>query len=76
MKTVLVLLTLLGCCDTAVPNDSAPPCPGTTITVWGDAPLGCDLTGSQTLTVLGITEADCDHRGGAWVYEACQSVDY
>ena len=51
--------------------------PGVDVVVWAWESTPCDLDGSQTLVELGLpNEAACDDRGGVWVYEACEGVDY
>lgn len=56
---------------------SKPACDPGVITVRVDQETPCDLIGgSNTLTVLGGTEADCDQSGGRWYYEACENVDF
>ena len=58
--------------------DVKPPCAAGEVLFWvgiyHDFP--CDLTADNTLTLLGGTEAECDHAGGRWIYEACENADF
>ena len=77
---VIALSALLGGCvashTSPTSTDTRPPCEGAVVTVWGEDSLTCDVSPPQLLVVLGITESRCDDLGGAWVYEACEGVDY
>ena len=54
-----------------------PTCAPGEVTVHGTDWPTCDLDPRvNTLTVLGITEHQCDDIGGAWIYEACVDTDY
>ena len=79
----LALAPLAGCALPVVakPAPAGPPpkpaCEaGAEIVVWGDDATPCDLDGSNTLTVLGIPESECDHIGGHFEYEACVDADF
>ena len=54
-----------------------PACEPGEIVVHGDEPTPCDLIGgANTLTILDITEAECNDFGGRWWYEACLDTDF
>lgn len=76
-KMMLAGVVLAGCAGAP----SAPPvhaaCPAGEVTVWEGEPVTCDLVGgTNTLTILGGTEAECNDAGGRWWYEACVEVDF
>jgi len=71
------LVTLMGWCAPQC-TPSKPTCEAGEIVVWASEEVPCDLVGNvNTLTILGLpNEAACDQHGGAWVYEACDLVDF
>ena len=77
----LALLSLAGC-GFAVPAPAvgpAPlaPCQPGVIIVHGDEPTPCDLIGdANTLTILDISEAECDLYGGRFVEGECRDTDF
>jgi len=83
LKLLLLPLAAAGGCAPAACQPASPgprptvACqPGVEIVIEWDQPAPCDLDGSQTLVLLGGTEAHCESVGGRWVYEACEDVDY
>ena len=81
---IVALAVLMGGC---VAHSTQPPAPvsspgrlavcvGPEVVVWNDDPVPCDVVPPQVLTILGISEPECDRLGGRYEYEACVGVDY
>lgn len=73
--------TLVATNGTLPATDPVQPCPGTTVTVAVDEPVGCDVIPPQRLDVTGATRQECADMGGDLeLYDdgegECPGVDY
>ena len=82
MRRIIITATIIVAAATAcTPRplthdyfDPSDDCPAGEVIVHGDEPTPCDLVaGVNTLTILDITEAECD---GDWWYEACTNAGF
>lgn len=69
-----------GASATGLPSTDWPTCPATILVADG-APISCDLDGRQTLSLVHVNRATCDHAGGRFVIvpnraAVCADVDY
>jgi hypothetical protein len=52
-------------------------CAGPVVTAYRNDPVTCDLVPGQRLDIIGITRAECDDAGGAYLVDgSCRDADF